>query len=176
MGFWTILQTPFGPAFARADAGHALAQLHFEPGLGVEAARSRGDVEADEPFVRLREQLHAYAAGRLARFDLKLSTGGTPFQRQVWAALLEIPTGETRTYGQIARAVGRPEAARAVGAANGANPVMLVTPCHRVIGADGSLTGFGGGLELKAAMLDFERRVAPAGPLFAVRPAGGQGT
>ncbi|MBK9168153.1 MAG: methylated-DNA--[protein]-cysteine S-methyltransferase [Bryobacterales bacterium] len=101
-------------------------------------------------------QLHAYFAGELHEFDLPLAPEGTPFQRRVWEALRAIPYGETRSYGDIAKAIGAPKASRAVGAANGRNPIPVVVPCHRVIGADGSLTGFGGGLAIKRTLLDLE--------------------
>ena len=105
--------------------------------------------------------LSAYFAGDLHVLDsLPTVTGGTDFQRTVWTALRDIPPGETEGYGQLAARIGRPAASRAVGAANGANPVAIIVPCHRVIGASGSLTGFGGGLERKAWLLDHERRHA----------------
>lgn len=101
-------------------------------------------------------QLSEYLAGRRQVFDLPLRPAGTPFQRRVWAALTAIPWGETRTYGQIARAIGAPNAARAVGQANHRNPIPIFIPCHRVIGAGGALTGYGGGLELKRILLELE--------------------
>jgi methylated-DNA-[protein]-cysteine S-methyltransferase len=103
-------------------------------------------------------QLIAYFSGRLDRFNLPLDFRGTDFQKSVWAALLTIPYGETRSYAAIARAIGRPAAVRAVGAANGRNPISIVAPCHRVIGADGSLTGFAGGLDAKRFLLGLESR------------------
>jgi methylated-DNA-[protein]-cysteine S-methyltransferase len=102
------------------------------------------------------EQLRAYFAGDLTQFDLTLDLRGTPFQRQVWHALTEIPYGETQSYGEIAERVGKPGAARAVGMANGHNPIAIIVPCHRVIGADGSLTGYGGGLDRKRILLQLE--------------------
>jgi methylated-DNA-[protein]-cysteine S-methyltransferase len=102
-------------------------------------------------------QLSAYFAGELDRFDLPLAPAGTEFQRQVWAEVARIPYGGTSTYSAVAAAVGRPSACRAVGAANGRNPLPIVVPCHRVVGAAGSLTGYGGGLERKRALLDLER-------------------
>ncbi len=101
-------------------------------------------------------QLEDYFAGRRTAFDLPLDFRGSAFQKQVWAALLTIPFGETRSYGQIARQIGRPSASRAVGAANGRNPISIVAPCHRVIGTGGALTGFAGGLEAKAFLLAHE--------------------
>lgn len=113
----------------------------------------------DHPIlVATARQLEAYFAGRLDRFDIPLDLRGTDFQKRVWAALLTIPFGETRSYGEIARAIGRPSAARAVGAANGRNPISIVAPCHRVIGSSGALTGFAGGIDAKRYLLDLECR------------------
>ncbi len=109
-------------------------------------------------LLEAERQLTAYFAGRLERFSVKLDFAGTEFQRQVWQALLTIPYGETRSYGQIARQIGRPKAVRAVGAANGKNPHSIIAPCHRVIGANGKLTGFAGGLEVKATLLEIEQK------------------
>jgi methylated-DNA-[protein]-cysteine S-methyltransferase len=115
------------------------------------------DEDARHPvLVEAERQLEEYFAGRRRTFDLKLDFAGTPFQRKVWDALLTIPFGETRSYAQIAEQIGRPRAARAVGAANGRNPVSIVAPCHRVIGSAGTLTGFAGGLETKARLLALE--------------------
>lgn len=102
-------------------------------------------------------QLDGYFAGERRAFDLPLDFRGTDFQRAVWGALLAIPFGETRSYAQVARAIGRPTASRAVGAANGRNPISIIAPCHRVVGANGALTGFAGGLEAKRYLLDMER-------------------
>jgi len=113
--------------------------------------------DVDHPILCLAEQqLGEYFAGARKSFDLPLDFAGTPFQKKVWAELLNIPFGQTRTYGQIANAIGKPRAFRAVGAANGKNPISIVAPCHRVIGKDGSLTGFAGGLEAKECLLGIE--------------------
>jgi methylated-DNA-[protein]-cysteine S-methyltransferase len=104
-----------------------------------------------------KQQLAAYFAGRLQRFSVPLDFRGTDFQKSVWAALRAIPFGETRSYAEVARAIGRPSAVRAVGAANGRNPISIIVPCHRVVGADGSLTGFAGGLDAKRYLLGMER-------------------
>jgi methylated-DNA-[protein]-cysteine S-methyltransferase len=112
----------------------------------------------EEPFAEALAQLDAYFAGKLRRFELPLAAEGTPFQLEVWSALTTIPYGETVSYRELARVLGRPLASRAVGAANGRNPIPIVIPCHRVIGADGSLTGFGGGLEIKRRLLALECR------------------
>ncbi len=116
-----------------------------------------GDWRRDEAgFTNTFEQLGAYFAGELKVFDLPLRFAGTIFQNEVWAGLCDIPIGETISYGELAARIGRPKAVRAVGAANGANPLPIVVPCHRVIGADNSLTGFGGGLEVKKFLLEHE--------------------
>jgi methylated-DNA-[protein]-cysteine S-methyltransferase len=112
------------------------------------------------PFTEAFRQLTAYFAGELTRFRLPLRFAGTDFQNQVWTALCDIPFGETVSYGALAARIGRPTAYRAVGSANGANPLPIVVPCHRVIGSDKSLTGFGGGIEVKQFLLDHERRLA----------------
>ncbi len=111
------------------------------------------------PFPAVIDQLGAYFAGERTDFDLPLAAVGTPFQRAVWAALRRIPYGETVSYGQIARHIGRPGASRAVGLANGANPIGIIVPCHRVVGANGSLTGYGSGLERKRSLLELEQRL-----------------
>jgi methylated-DNA-[protein]-cysteine S-methyltransferase len=115
--------------------------------------------DRDHPIlIETERQLGDYFAGRLRAFSISLDFNGTDFQKQVWAALLAIPFGETRSYAEIARAVGRPTAFRAVGAANGKNPISIIAPCHRVIGTNGSLTGFAGGLKAKQLLLGIERR------------------
>jgi len=113
-------------------------------------------VRDEAPFAELIEQLERYFAGERVEFDIPLSLEGTPFQRRAWAALREIPYGETISYGEQAARLGSPGASRAVGLANGRNPIAIVVPCHRVIGADGRLTGYGGGLERKAWLLRHE--------------------
>lgn len=113
-------------------------------------------------FGEAAAQLAAYFAGELTEFDFEFELRGSEFQRRVWAALLTIPYGETRSYGRIAEQIGAPSSARAVGLANGHNPIAIVVPCHRVIGANGGLTGYGGGLDRKRTLLDLERRRAAA--------------
>lgn len=124
---------------------------------------------ADHPILaRTARQLAEYFAGKRTAFDIPLDFRGGDFQRSVWRSLLTIPFGETRTYGQIAQAVGRPTASRAVGAANGRNPISIIAPCHRVIGADGALTGFAGGMDNKRLLLNLEgARHAAQSDLFA---------
>lgn len=136
---------------------HALVAVLFELGGG---ARSIGHDAVDDPghpvLAAARQQLKEYFAGRLREFSVPLEPRGTEFQKSVWSALRTIPFGETRTYAQIAKQIGQPAAVRAVGAANGANPLSIIVPCHRVIGSSGSLTGFGGGLVNKALLLALE--------------------
>lgn len=129
---------------------------------------SREGWESDDTaFADVVVQLDAYFTGELFEFDLDLDLVGTDFQRRVWAALLTIPYGETRSYGQLAQQIGAPGAFRAVGLANGHNPIGIIVPCHRVIGANGSLTGYGGGLHRKKSLLELEQnRVAPVATLF----------
>ena len=117
---------------------------------------SGGEDTTHPVLLEAEHELEEYFAGRRTAFNVALDVSGTPFQRKVWSALLTIPFGETRSYGQIARQIGSPTAARAVGAANGKNPVAIVAPCHRVVGASGELTGFAGGLAAKARLLSLE--------------------
>lgn len=150
-----MLDTPVGPLVAVVDGG-ALVRLGPDPSPDPE----RVGVRDDAVLPGLHEQLEAYWAGTLRAFDLPVAPAGTPFQQQVWAALRTIPFGETWSYGQLAGRLGRPSAVRAVGAANGRNPVFLVVPCHRVVGSTGSLVGYAGGLDMKRRLLDHERAVA----------------
>ena len=143
----TTIATPIGPlAVTVADDG-AVTRIDF----------GAGDDSDDPRFRTIVAQLREYFAGERSDFDLPLRPdGGSPFEQRVWQALLEIPYGETASYGEIAARIGHPGKARAVGRANGRNPIAIVCPCHRVIGSDGSLTGYGGGLETKRALLDLE--------------------
>ena len=150
---WTIHESPVGPLTLIAGE-RALTGVHFE-GYAHGLAPARRDPEAP-PLAAAAAQLDEYFAGERRAFDLELELEGTEFQLAVWDALLRIPFGETLSYGELARRLGRPERVRAVGAANGRNPVSIVVPCHRVIGADGSLTGYGGGLDRKRALLALE--------------------
>jgi methylated-DNA-[protein]-cysteine S-methyltransferase len=147
--------TPIGPLLLWSD-GEGLRGISFQRSHPLRPPD--GWRRSREPFGRVLEQLTAYFAGRLDRFDVPLAPQGTPFQIEVWSALRKIPYGETTTYAAIARRLGRPQAFRAVGAANGRNPIPILIPCHRVVGADGSLTGFGGGLDVKRALLALEAR------------------
>jgi methylated-DNA-[protein]-cysteine S-methyltransferase len=152
MTFYTTLDTPIGELMLTGD-GEALTALYLPGRHPAPRAAWRRD---DARFVAAATQLREYFAGERTEFDLSLRLEGAPFEREVWEALLGIGYGETVSYGEIARRVGHPGSARAVGAANGRNPIAIIVPCHRVIGADGSLTGYGGGLECKRALLDLE--------------------
>jgi methylated-DNA-[protein]-cysteine S-methyltransferase len=135
----------------------ALSGLYMEQQRHRPPQESFGERDDAPVFDETRRQLRAYFDGALTRFDLPLHFVGTPFQQRVWRALQDIPHGTTITYGQLADRIGSPAASRAVGLANGRNPVGIVVPCHRVVGSNGSLTGYGGGLERKRHLLDFER-------------------
>ena len=162
---WCTFETPLGTMLATAEAG-ALTGLYFagqkyspEPG---DDWRERPDAA---PFAAVREQVAAYFAGTRSAFDLPLLPKGgraTGFQREVWRRIAEVPTGSTITYGELARRRGRPAAVRAAGAATGRNPVSLIVPCHRIVGHDGALTGYAGGVERKRALLALERGTAAA--------------
>jgi methylated-DNA-[protein]-cysteine S-methyltransferase len=151
----TVVDSPVGPLTLVGQDG-VLTGLYMDEQRHRPAEQTFGHVDA-EPFRDVIEQLAAYFAGDLKTFDLPLGLHGTPFQRTVWAALREIPYGETVSYGELANHIGRPGAARAVGLANGKNPIGIVVPCHRVVGVGGDLTGYGGGIERKQHLLTFER-------------------
>ncbi|MBK3624495.1 methylated-DNA--[protein]-cysteine S-methyltransferase [Streptomyces asoensis] len=159
----TVTDSPYGPLTLVADDGVLC-------GLYMAGQRHRPPQESfgprdDSLFGEAEEQLGAYFAGELTRFRLELRLDGTPFQRSVWAGLRRIPYGETRTYGELAVELGAPNASRAVGLANGRNPIGIIVPCHRVIGAGGGLTGYGGGLDRKRRLLDLENGT-PVSALF----------
>jgi methylated-DNA-[protein]-cysteine S-methyltransferase len=153
---YTRAQSPIGELLLVGD-GHALHRLHMQEGRTAVPVDPEWRA-ADEPFADVREQLSEYFAGERLHFDVPLAMAGTPFQRRVWDELQAVPYGETTTYGELARRLGLPSASRAVGLANGRNPVAVIVPCHRVIGSDGSLTGYGGGLERKSFLLELEAR------------------
>lgn len=160
MTVFTTLDTPIGTLVVAGDDS-GLRHIRFP----TERRKSRTEPDwtrDDDALGEVIEQLQAYFAGELREFDLDLAPEGTEFQRSVWSALAEISYGETVSYGELAARIGRPRASRAVGAANGANPLPIVVPCHRVIGSNGALVGFGGGLDIKEALLDTERRRAGA--------------
>jgi methylated-DNA-[protein]-cysteine S-methyltransferase len=150
----TSIDSPIGELTLTSEEGMLTGiQMHEQKHRKEIPTTFRRD---DRGLANAIEQLNAYFAGELHDFDLPTRMHGTEFQRQVWAALCEIPYGETISYGELARWVGNPKASRAVGLANGRNPVAIVVPCHRVIGANGSLTGYGGGLERKVWLLEHE--------------------
>lgn len=151
----TVVDSPVGP-LTLVDEEGALAGLYMADQRHLPDAARHGDRD-DDVLPALRQQLTAYWAGGLREFDVPLHPAGTPFQQRVWGALRTIPYGETWSYGNLAAEIGQPTASRAVGLANGRNPVGIVVPCHRVVGSSGSLTGYGGGLERKKWLLDHER-------------------
>ncbi|MEU3269994.1 methylated-DNA--[protein]-cysteine S-methyltransferase [Saccharomonospora sp. NPDC006951] len=160
---YTVVGSPLGPLTLVGDddraGGVTLTGLYLERQLYRPGDDSFGE-RATEPFGGVIEQLAAYFAGELTEFDVRLALRGTPFQRRVWAMLREIPYGGTVSYGRLAHRMGKPGAARAVGLANGKNPVSIIVPCHRVVGASGQLTGYGGGVERKRHLLALERATA----------------
>ncbi len=155
-----IIDSPVGP-LTLAGRGTTLGHLRMA-GQTHEPDRS-GWIEDNEIFPEAVEQLGAYFAGEITDFHVALDLAGTEFQRRVWTALQTIPYGETRSYGQIAAQIGAPGASRAVGLANGRNPIGIIVPCHRVIGSSGGLTGYGGGLDRKRILLTLEKSRKPAG-------------
>ncbi|KAA8957035.1 methylated-DNA--[protein]-cysteine S-methyltransferase [Mycobacterium sp.] len=166
---YRTIASPIGP-LTLAGRGHVLTNLGmvnqtYEP--------NRADwIPDDRAFPEAVYQLGEYFSGERSDFDLEFSICGTEFQRRVWRALTTIPYGETRSYGEIAEQIGAPGAARAVGLANGRNPIAIIVPCHRVIGANGGLIGYGGGVERKQVLLDLERHTKSAAiPLFDQRLA-----
>lgn len=155
MNVYCFVESPIGPLMLSCD-GESLTGLY----MGKPSKRPNTDTwteDREHPVLKkTAEQLDEYFKGRRRRFELPLKFNGTEFQQRVWRALTAIPFGETRTYGQLARQLDNPSACRAVGLANGKNPIAVIVPCHRVIGADGSLTGFGGGLPRKEWLLSHE--------------------
>jgi len=157
---FTIVDSPIGPLLLVARDGK-LSGLY----LGSHDKCPEPDpewVEDPAPFAAVAAQLEEYFAGTRTDFDVDLDLEGTPFQKEVWQALQDIPHGETISYGELARRIDRPSAVRAVGAANGRNPVSIIVPCHRVIGSDGKLVGYGWGVERKVWLLDHERAATTA--------------
>jgi methylated-DNA-[protein]-cysteine S-methyltransferase len=157
-----VVDSPVGPLTLVAADG-ALAGLYMTDQRHLPPVESLGEPADDpdgEPFGAASRQLREYFDGERTVFDLPLGLDGTAFQQRVWAALQQIPYGQTVSYGQLADRLGQPSASRAVGLANGKNPVGIIVPCHRVVGADGGLTGYGGGIERKRYLLDHELRVS----------------
>lgn len=147
-----LISTPLGFMLAAEEEGF-LTALDF-----IQAEDARGPFEETPLLLNLQRELEEYFAGRLREFTVPVRLKGTGFQRAVWDRLLLIPYGQTATYGQVAKEIGLPKACRAVGQANHVNPVSILVPCHRVVGADGKLTGYGGGLERKEALLKLESK------------------
>ena len=156
--YWDRIETPFGIFAAWVDEDGTLVRFNLRAGNA-----ERVDRQAEHNPKKLsdvKKQVAEYSKGKRQEFQFDLEMEGPDFHKQVWDALTGIPFGTTTSYGAIAKKIGQPHAARAVGAANGANPIALIVPCHRVIGSDGSLTGYGGGLPLKRKLLEHEARVA----------------
>ncbi|MES2459086.1 MAG: methylated-DNA--[protein]-cysteine S-methyltransferase [Armatimonadota bacterium] len=156
MTYYTFLESPVGPLQLISD-GEALTGLFMNEHKGGPVTGEDWIRDDDNAVLaEAKRQIAAYFAGERKIFDLPLAARGTPFQQRVWEALREIPYGTTISYGELARRIGNPGASRAVGLANGSNPISIIVPCHRVIGANGKLTGYGGGIERKKALLALE--------------------
>lgn len=159
---YSLSNCPLGELLLVAH-DQAVTELHLRHGKHVPLLDPSWVKSNDHPILNLAEtELDAYFAGQLQGFTVPIEPAGTPFQRRAWSALLQIPFGETRTYAQQAASVGKPSATRAVGAANGKNPICIIVPCHRVIGSNGSLTGYAGGIEAKRVLLALEAAASPA--------------
>ena len=156
MTSYTQIESALGPLLLVADEG-GLRQILFVNGRHPAQPESSW-IEDRAPHGEIIRQLQAYFAGELEHFNLQLAPEGTPFQLEVWRRLRDIPFGETISYGELAGRIGNPKASRAVGLANGSNPIPIVIPCHRVIGSNGKLTGYGGGLPIKEKLLALEKR------------------
>jgi methylated-DNA-[protein]-cysteine S-methyltransferase len=154
---YTTMDSPLGELLLLGD-GETLHGLHMQAGRDPLRINPRWQRD-DEAFADVREQLEEYFAGARTTFDIPMHMEGTAFQRTVWHELTQIPYGETISYGELARRIGRPDRARAVGTANGQNPIAVIVPCHRVIGANGKLVGYGGGLDNKRRLLELESGV-----------------
>jgi methylated-DNA-[protein]-cysteine S-methyltransferase len=151
-----IVETPIGALEAVVDESGRLVSLHFRGPFDVARGSSYGATASRA--TDYERQLSEYFAGKRRAFDIELAPRGTPFQQAVWRELLNVPYGDTITYAELARRIGKPSSVRAVGAANGANPIPVIIPCHRVIGSNGTLTGYGGGIERKQWLLALEGR------------------
>jgi methylated-DNA-[protein]-cysteine S-methyltransferase len=156
--FYTLMDSPIGTMLLVGD-GSALRGLYMQEAPNPVAVRTEWE-RSDAPFDSVLEQLTEYFDGKRTEFTVPLHASGTAFQQVVWRALQDIPYGTTISYGDLARRIGQPSASRAVGLANGRNPISVIVPCHRVIGANGTLTGYGGGLERKRILLNLEADVS----------------
>jgi methylated-DNA-[protein]-cysteine S-methyltransferase len=155
---YDTFDTPLGPFSVALNASGEVIATAFGGRERLQTRFASGElVRSTEKARKVREEIQAYLTGKRRNFTLSLAPQGSAFQQEVWAALLRIPYGETQSYGELAAAIGRPGAARAVGRANATNPICLLIPCHRVIGADGSLTGFAFGEDIKRSLLDLEK-------------------
>jgi methylated-DNA-[protein]-cysteine S-methyltransferase len=163
--YYSDIDCPLGKLTVMSD-GEFVTGL-FMPQHDGWSGRNPSWQLAEEPFTLLREQLAGYFAGTRQEFDVPLKLAGTPFQQRVWRELVRIPFGTTITYAELAHRIGQPTAPRAVGHANGRNPISILVPCHRVIGSGGKLTGYAGGVNKKQWLLDFERHAAAAEPVCA---------
>ncbi len=152
---WGVIETPVGPLAAALDGAGRLTHLGFSKAEHERIAVEGGERD-DKAVAPVARQVLEYFAGKRKSFDFPLAARGTDFQKQVWAALLKIPFGKTTTYAALAEKLGRPGAFRAVGRANATNPIALIVPCHRVIGTDGTLTGYAGGIPIKQKLLELE--------------------
>jgi methylated-DNA-[protein]-cysteine S-methyltransferase len=168
MNAYIIVESPIGCLLLQTD-GVSLTGLYMDvPGRPVQGMNDWQEDASAGPLPEAVRQLGEYFAGNRREFELPLRLQGTEFQRRVWRALTEIPYGETWSYGELAKHIGNPNASRAVGLANGRNPISILVPCHRVIGADGSLTGYGGGLQRKQWLLAHEGLQGSQRPLFEI--------
>ena len=159
---YTYIDTPLGPVLVQGCEGFVTGL--FLPGHKGRPGPGASWQQSDAPFAGVRAQLAEYFAGARQQFDVPLRLGGTPFQQRVWRELLRVPFGGTITYAALAKRVGKPAGARAVGQANGRNPVSIIVPCHRVVGAGGKLTGYAGGTDKKQWLLTWERRATREDP------------
>ena len=160
--YYSYIDCPLGRMFVQGD-GQFVTGLYLPQHKGWRGPNASWQ-QSDAPFTAVREQLTEYFAGERQQFDVPLKLAGTPFQQRVWQELVRIPFGTTITYAQLAQRVGKPTASRAVGHANGRNPISVIVPCHRVIGANGKLTGYAGGVDKKQWLLAWESCMTAAGP------------
>jgi methylated-DNA-[protein]-cysteine S-methyltransferase len=156
---WGVIDTPVGPLAAAIDGAGRLTHLGFSKAEHKRIAAEGGERD-DEAIAPVARQIAEYFSGKRRSFEFPLAAKGTDFQKQVWAALLKIPFGTTTTYAALAAKLGRPGAFRAVGRANATNPIALIVPCHRVIGTDGTLTGYAGGIPIKQKLLELEGAIS----------------
>ncbi len=173
---YTVMASPIGELLLRSDEVGLTGLFMQAHRYGPESREGWIRDDGDPVLAAARTQLGEYFEGRRSEFALPLNLVGTPFQKRVWEALLEIPYGQTMSYGELAKRIGNPAASRAVGLANGHNPVSIIVPCHRVIGANRSLTGYGGGLERKKFLLGLERKEASLFGLASMQTADFAGT